>query len=63
MWKEIKKIISPNSSNHTFSIATTVDNETITNPSGIANAFSNYFANVAIDIQFYIRFSKRKYFD
>ena len=54
MWKGIKKIISSNNSNN---------NETITNPSDIANAFNNYFAKVAIDIQSSIRFSKKKYYD
>ena len=35
--------------------------ETITNPSDIRNAFNNYFAKVAIDIQSSIRFSNQKY--
>ena len=35
---------------------------TITNPSSIANAFSNYFAKVAIYIQSFIRFFKKKYY-
>ena len=63
MWRGIKKIISSNNSNHTFLIPITVNNETITNPSDIANAFNNYFAKVAIDIQSSIRFSKKKYYD
>ena len=50
MWRGIKKIISPNNSNHIFPTATTVNNETTTNPSDITNAFNNYFAKVAIDI-------------
>ena len=54
MWKGIKKIISSNNSNN---------NETITNPSDIANAFNNCFTKVAIDIQSSIRFSKEKYYD
>ena len=61
MWRGIKKIISSNNSDHAFPTAITVNNETITNPSDIANAFNNYFAKVAIDIQFSIRFSKKKY--
>ena len=60
MWTGIKKIISSNSSNHIFPTAITVNNETITNPSDIANAFNNYFAEVAIDIQSSSRFSKKK---
>ena len=61
MWRGIKKIISPNNSSHTF--PTAVNNETITNPSDIANAFNNYFAKVAINIQSSIRFFKKKYYD
>ena len=63
MWRGIKKIISSNNSNHTFPTAITVCNETITNPSDIANAFNNYFAKFAINIQSSIRFSKKKYYD
>ena len=61
MWKGIKKTISSNNSNHIFPTAITVNNETVTNPSDIANVFNNYFAKVAIDIQSSIRFSKKKY--
>ena len=63
MLKGIKKIISLNTSNHIFLIANTVNNETITNPTDIANAFNNYFAKVAIDIQSSIRFSNKKYYN
>ena len=42
-------------------MAITVNKETITNLSGIANAFNNCFAKVAIDIQSFNRFSKKKY--
>ena len=34
---------SSNNCNHSFSIAITVNNETITNPFEIANAFNNNF--------------------
>ena len=63
IWKGIKKTISSNSSNHIFPIAIIVNKETITNSSDIVNAFNNYFAKVAIDIQSLIRFSKKKYYD
>ena len=63
MWRGIKKIISSNNSNHIFPTAITVNNETITNPSDIDNAFNNYFAKVVIDIQSSIRFPKKKYYD
>ena len=62
MWRGIKKI-SSNNSNHIFPTAITVNKETINYPSGIANAFNNYFAKAAIDIQSSIRFSKKKYYD
>ena len=55
--------MSSNNSNHIFPTAIRVNNETNTNPSDIANAFYNYFAKVAIDIQSSIRFSKKKYYD
>ena len=61
MWRGIKKMISSNNSNHIFPTAITIYNETITNLSDIANAFKNYFAKVAIDIQSSIRFPKKKY--
>ena len=35
----------------------------ITNPSEIANAFDDYFAKVAIDLQSSIRFSDKKFSD
>ena len=63
MWRGIKKIISSNNSNHTFPTDITVNNETIINPSDIANAFNNCFAKVAINIESSIRFSKKKYYD
>ena len=56
MWRGIKKIISSNNSNYIFPTAITVNKETITNPSDIANTFNNYSAKVA-------RFSKKKYYD
>ena len=46
MWKGIKKIISSNNANYIFPTAITVNNETITNPSDVANAFNNYFTKV-----------------
>ena len=62
MWRGIKKKISSNNSNNIFSTAITVNNQTITNPFDMANAFNNYFAKVAIDIQSSIRFSRKKYY-
>ena len=51
---------SSNNCNHIFPTAITVNNETTSNPSGIPNAFNNYFCKVAINIQSSIRFSKKK---
>lgn len=44
-----------------FQIPSIVNNETNTYPYEISNAFNNYFARVANDIQSSIRFSKKKY--
>ena len=51
--------ISSNNSNHIFPTAIIVNNEKITNPSDIANAFNNYFVKVVLDINSSIRFSKK----
>ena len=53
----MKKIISSNNFNNNFATGITVSNETITNPSDIANAFNNFFTKIAIDIQSSIRIS------
>ena len=58
MWRGRKKIISSDNSNHIFPTAITVNKETITNSSDIW-----HFDKVAIDIQFSIWFSKKKYYD
>ena len=55
-------MISSNNSNHTFPTAITVNNEAITKTE-IANAFNNYFAKVATDIQSFIRFSRKNFYD
>ena len=57
-----KKIINSIYFNHTFPIAITVNNETISNPSAFVNAFNYSFAKLAKDIQSSLRFSKKKYF-
>ena len=50
-----------NNSIHTTPSAITSNNVTITNPSETSNAFKNYFAKVSIDIQYSIKFSKKRY--
>ena len=62
MWRGKNKI-SSNNLYHIFPTAITADEETINYPSDIANAFNNYFAKVAIDVQSSIRFSKKKHND
>ena len=54
MWKEIKKTISSNNSNHIFPTAITVDNEVITNPCDIVNAFNNYLLMHSINNLFFL---------
>ena len=63
MWRGIKKIISSSNSNYIFLTAITVNSETVTNPSDIANAFNNCFTKAAVDIQSSIRFFEKKYYD
>ena len=61
MLKGIKKIIPSYNSNHTFPSTITINNETITNLSDIANALNNYFAKVAVDMQSSIRFCRTNF--
>ena len=56
------KIICLHSFNHNSPIAITVNNETVTNRSDIANDFNDCFAKVGIVIESSIRFSKKRYF-
>ena len=51
-----------NNSNHTFSSAIAINNETISNMSDIDNIFNNYLTKVAIDIQSSVRLPKNKNF-
>ena len=61
MLKGINKIIPSYNSNHTFPSTITINNETITNLSDIANALNNYFAKVAVDMQSSIRFCRTNF--
>ena len=63
MRRGIKKIISSNNSNHIFPTAITINKETISNLSDIANTFNNFFAKVAIDIRSSIRYFMKKYYE
>ena len=63
MCRGIKKIISSSNSNHIFPTAITVNNETITHPSEMTNAFNNCFPKVGVDMQSSIISSMKKYYD
>ena len=49
----------------TFTVQSTIieDNVSLTNPKDIADAFSNYFSNVATGIKSSIKYSRIKFFD
>ena len=62
-WKGIKIIISLKDS--TFTVPSTIieDNISLTNHKDIADAFNNYFSNVATGIKSSIKYSRNKFFD
>ena len=62
-WKGIKRIISLKSSQTSVPTALTDKGKTIVNPIDIANAFNNYFTNVALNIQSSIRYSNKTFSD
>ena len=61
-WKGIKRIISLK--DYTSTVPSTIieDNISLTNPKDIADAFSNYFSNVATGIKSSIKYSRNKLF-
>ena len=62
-WKGIKRIISLKDSTSRVPSTVIEDNISLTNPKDIADAFSNYFSNVATGIKFSIKYSRNKFFD
>ena len=62
-WKGIKRIISLKDSTSTVPFTIIEDNVSLTNPKDIADAFSNYFSNVATGIKSSIKYSRIKFFD
>ena len=62
-WKGIKRIISLEDSTSTVPSIIIEDNISLTNPKDIADAFNNYFSNVATGIKFSIKYSRNKFFD
>ena len=62
-WKGIKRIISLKYSRSTVPSTIIEDNISLTNPKDIADAFNNYFSNVATVIKSSIKYSRNKFFD
>ena len=62
-WKGIKRIISLKDSTSRVPSTVIEDNISLTNPKDIADAFSNYFSNVATGIKSSIKYSRIKFFD
>ena len=61
-WKGIKRIISLKDSRSTVPSTIIEDNISLTNPKDIADAFNNYFSNVATGIKSSIKHSRNKFF-
>ena len=62
-WKGIKRIISLKDSRSTVPSTIIEDNISLTNPKDIAEAFNNYFSNVAAGIKSSIKYSRKKFCD
>ena len=62
-WKGIKRIISLKDSRSTVPSTIIEDNISLTNPKDIADAFNNYFSNVATGIKSSIKYSRNTFFD
>ena len=62
-WKGIKRIISLKDSTSTVPSTIIEDNISLTNPKDIADAFSNYFSNMATGIKSSIKYYRNKFFD
>ena len=62
-WKGIKRIISLKDSRSTVPSTIIENNISLTNPKDIADAFNNYFSNVATGIKSSIKYSRNKFFD
>ena len=59
-WKGIKNLISLKNVSHS-SPSSIYYNKTVTSPFEIANAFNNYFSNIALDIQSSIKYSAKEF--
>ena len=60
-WKGIKNLISFKTVSHYSPSSIYYNNKTVTSPFEIANAFNNYFSNIALDIQSSIKYSAKEF--
>ena len=60
-WKGIKSLISLKTASHSSLSSIYYNNKTVTSPFEISNAFSNYFSNIALDIQSSIKYSAKEF--
>ena len=60
-WKGIKNLISLKNVSHSSPSSIHHNNKTLTSPFEIANAFNNYFSNIALDIQSSIKYSAKEF--
>ena len=60
-WKGIKNLISLKTVSHSSPSSIYYNNKTVTSPFEIANAFNNYFSNIALDIQSSIKYSAKEF--
>ena len=60
-WKSIKNLISLKNVPHSSPSSIYYNNETVTSPFEITNAFNNYFSNIALDIQSSIKYSAKEF--
>ena len=59
--KDIKNLISLKTVSYSSPSSIYYDNKTVTSPFEIANAFNNYFSNIALDIQSSIKYSAKEF--
>ena len=61
-WKGIKNLISLKTVSHS-SPSSISYNKTVTSPIEIANAFNNYFSNIALNIQSSMKYSAKEFYE
>ena len=59
-WKGIKNLTSLKNVSHSSPSSISYNNKTVTSPFKIANGFSYYFSNVALNIQSSVKYSAKK---